>query len=174
MPDLESMPETIVAEIKFHGKNIFFVLSYCHPNLTSSEFAEYTKSLGNIYESINKEYLAITIIMHDPHFFGKMTLKIVKDAFSAILIFHSLEKFINEPTHIRDDGSQSFIDLICTDQPFFSETGMLPSPDSHSKHNIQYGSLYFHIPRQQPYRHKVWNYKTAKIDLIRKELLCTN
>ena len=29
----------------------------------------------------------------------------------------SLEELINEPTHIRDNGFQSCIDLICTDQP---------------------------------------------------------
>ena len=33
-------------------------------------------------------------------------------------LFNNLEEQINEPTHIRDDGSQSCIDLICTDQPY--------------------------------------------------------
>ena len=83
-PDLVPIPETIVAELKFQRKKIFFVLSYCHPNLTSSEFAEYTKSLENIYESINKENPTMAIITGDPHFFGKMTLKIVEGALLAI------------------------------------------------------------------------------------------
>ena len=86
-----------------------------------------------------------------------------------------MEELINEPTHIRDDGSQSCIDLIYTDQPYiFTETGVLPSLDSHSKHNIIHGSLNFHTPCPPPYKRKVWDYKTAKIDLIRKELLNTN
>ena len=64
-PDLVPIPETIVAELKFQRKKIFFVLSYCHPNLTISEFAEYTKSLENIYESINKENPTMTIMTGD-------------------------------------------------------------------------------------------------------------
>ena len=46
-------------------KEIFFVLSYCHPNLSSTEFDEYVKSLQHIYESINKEHPASTIITDD-------------------------------------------------------------------------------------------------------------
>ena len=33
--DLVTIPETIVAEVKLNRKKIFFVLSYCHPNLSS-------------------------------------------------------------------------------------------------------------------------------------------
>ena len=33
-----------------------------------------------------------------------------------ILISNNLEEVIDEPIYIRDDGSQSCIDLICTDQ----------------------------------------------------------
>ena len=39
---------------------------------------------------------------------------------SNFILSNNLDELINEPTHIRDDGSQSCIDLICTDQPFFS------------------------------------------------------
>ena len=35
--DLETLPETIFAEIKFNTKKIFFDLSYCHPNLSNRE-----------------------------------------------------------------------------------------------------------------------------------------
>ena len=41
--DLEKIPETIVAEVKLNRKKIFFVLSYCHPNLPPNEFDEYVK-----------------------------------------------------------------------------------------------------------------------------------
>ena len=52
--DLEIIPETIVAEVKLNKKKIFFVLSYCHPNLSSAEYDEYVKSLERLYERINK------------------------------------------------------------------------------------------------------------------------
>ena len=50
----------------------------------------------------------------------------------------------------------------------------MPSLDSHSKHDIIHGSLNFHIPCPPPYKRKVWDYKSAKIDEIRKELNNTN
>ena len=87
-PGLVPIPERIVAELKFQRKKNYFVLSYCHLN-GSSEFAEYTKSLENIYESINKENPTLTIINGDFNarspLFGKMTVRIVEGAFLAIL-----------------------------------------------------------------------------------------
>ena len=78
------------------------------------------------------------------------------------------------PSH-RDDGSQSCIDLVCTDQSYvFTDTGVLPFLDPHSKHNIIHGSLNFHIPCPPPYKRKVWEYKTAKSNMIRLELFNTN
>ena len=46
---------------------------------------------------------------------------------------------IDEPTHVRGDGSQSCIDLICTDQPTLRETGVFSSLDPHSQHNMVNG-----------------------------------
>ena len=94
---------------------------------------------------------------------------------SNFLLSNNLEELINEPTHIRDDGSQSCLDLVCTDQPYiFTDTGVLPSLDPHSKHNVIHGSLNFHIPCPPPYKRKVWDYKTAKSNMIRLELSNTN
>ena len=117
--DLEILPETIVAEIKLNRKNIYFVLSYCHPDLSSTELDEYVKSLERIYECINQENPATTILTGD--FNARSSLIWENDTenrggrvFNNFLISNNLEKLINEPTHIRDDGSQSCIDLICT------------------------------------------------------------
>ena len=86
-----------------------------------------------------------------------------------------LEQLINEPTHIRDDGSQSCIALICTNQPYmFIGTEVLSSLDSHSKHNIIHGTLNINIPRLTPYKRKLWEYKSARADLIRGDLLAVN
>ena len=74
-------------------------------------------------------------------------------------------------------GSQSCIDLIITDQPYiFTETGVLPSLDLHCKHNIIHGALNVNIPPPPPppYKRKIWVYKTAKVDLIRNDLLNVN
>ena len=82
-----------------------------------------------------------------------------------------MEELIKEPTHIRDDGSQSCIDLICTDQPYlFVDSGVLPSLDSHSKHNIVHGRLNFHSPSPPPYKRRIWDYKKSDISAIREKL----
>ena len=91
--------------------------------------------------------------------------------FNNFLLSNNLEELINEPTHIRDDGSQSCTDLICTDQPnYFSQTGVLPSLDPHSKHNIIHGSLNLSLPSPPPYKRMIWNFKSAKTNLIRAEI----
>ena len=92
-----------------------------------------------------------------------------------LLTSNNLEQLICEPTHIRDGGSQSCIDLIITDQPYmFTETGVLPSLDLHSKHNIIHGALNVNIPHPPPYKRKICVYKTAKVDFIRNDLLNVN
>ena len=53
--------------------------------------------------------------------------------FNNLLTSNHLEQLIDEPTHVRDDGFKSSIDLICTYHPFtFMETGVLSFLDPHS------------------------------------------
>ena len=86
-----------------------------------------------------------------------------------------MDELINEPTHIRDDGSQTCIALICTDQPFlFVDSGVLPSLDPHSKHNITHGRLNFQTPSPPPYKRRIWDYNKAKIEEIRRSLSIMN
>ena len=178
--DLEILPETIVAEIKLYRKKIFFVLSYCHPNMPVNELVEYTKALETIHESIRKENPTMSILSGDfnarsPLFWEGDSENTAGRIFNNFLISNHLEQLINEPTHIRDDGCQSCIDLICTDQPYiFTETGVLSSLDSHSKHNIIHGTLNINIPRPPPYQRKIWDYKTAKTDQIRADMSNVN
>ena len=68
------------------------------------------------------------------------------------LVSNNFEQLISEPTHVRDDGSQSCIHLICTDQAFlFTETDVLSSLDPHSKYNIIHDTqiLVYHLLLRQ-------------------------
>ncbi len=175
-PDLATIPETIVAEIKLNRKKLFFVLSYRHPNIPIAQFSDYVTSLESIYENISLENPSATIICGDfnarsPLFWECDTVTREGEIFSNFLISNNMEELINEPTHIRDNGSQSCIDLICTDQPFlFVDSGVLPSLDPHSKHNIIHGRLNFHSPSPPPYERRIWDYANANFELIRKNL----
>ena len=178
--DLETLDETIVAEIKIKRKKIFFVLSYRHPNQSRDEMNIYMEALQNIYDKIKSEKPTATIITGDYN--SRSSLFWENDIenwegrlFSNFLLSNNLEELINEPTHIRDDGTQTCIDLICTDQPYlFTDTRVLLTLDPHSKHNIIHGTLNFNFPSPPPYKRKVWDYKSAKINLIHEELSNTN
>ena len=81
-------------------------------------------SLENIYESIRKENPSVTIFSGDfnarsPLFWESDSENHQRRLFNNFLISNNLEQFVSEPTHVRDDGSQSCIDLICTDSTLF-------------------------------------------------------
>ena len=165
---MEILNETIVAEIKLYRKNIFFVLSYPHPhpNQSAEEFEEYMNSLQGIYDRIQHEKTITTIIAGDFNarsslFWGNDIETTEGRLFNNVVISNNLEGLINEQTHIRNDGSQSCIGLICTDRPyFFTDTDVLSSLDTHSKHIISYGNINFNFPCPPPYKRKIWDYKS--------------
>ena len=114
-------------------KEIFFVLSYSHPNMSVDEVEVYMRRLENIHESIHKENPYVSILCGDfnsrsPVFWEGHSENNKGRLLNDFPIANSLEQIINEPTHVRDDSSQTCTELICTDQPFvFVESGVLPS-----------------------------------------------
>ena len=141
-----------------------------------AEVKNYINSLENILEMIGKEKPSAIILSGDfnartPLFWEGDSESREGKLFSELIISNNMEELIKEPTHIRDDGSQSCIDLICTDQPYlFVDSGVLPSLDSHSKHNIVHGRLNFHSPSPPPYKRRIWDYKKSNISAIREQL----
>ena len=134
--------------------------------MTNDEVVVYMNRLETIYHSIRKENPFVSILCGDfnarsPAFWEGDVENNEGRLLNELMISNSLEQLISEPTHVRDDGSQSCIDLVCTDQPYmFMKSGILPSLDSHSKHNIIHGTLSINIPRPPPYKRKIWDYKT--------------
>ena len=179
--DLEFLPEAIAAEIKLGRKKVSIVLSYQHPNLSNDVLVVYVSLWENIYNILRF------------HCSGKVIQKILRFLFYAGILMLDIPLFwegdsenheggllnnLSMSIHLeqlRDDGSQSCIDLICTDQPFtFRESGVLSSLDPHSKHNIIHGSANVSIPRSPPYKLKIYDYKIAKTDQFRENLLNLN
>ena len=163
-----------------------------HPFMWSCNLFDYFAlllkiSLGlleRIYESVRKETPAAFILCGDfnarsPLFWEGDVENNEGRLVNNFFISNHLEQLINEPTHVRDDGSQSCIDIICTDQPFmFMETGVLFSLDPCSKHNIVHGTINISVPRPPPppppYKRKIWDYKNAYTDIISADLLKLN
>ena len=141
-----------------------------------AEVKNYISSLENILEMIGKEKPSAIILSGDfnarsPLFWEGDSKSREGELFSELLISNNMEELIKEPTHIRDNGSQSCIDLICTDQPYlFVDSGVLPSLDNHSKHNIIHGRLNFPSPSPPPYKRRIWDYKISNISAIQQKL----
>ena len=66
---------------------------------------------------------------------------------SELAIINNLEGLVDEPTHIRDDRSQTCIDLIFTNQSYaFANVYVLPHSEDQSKHLIDFGKMNFTFP----------------------------
>ena len=81
------------------------------------------EALQNIYDKIKNEKHAATIFTGDYNcrsslFWENDIENWVGRIFSNLLLSNNLVKFIDEPTHIHDDGTQTFIGLIRTDQSY--------------------------------------------------------
>ena len=111
--DLEFLGETIVVEIsQRNNKNIFFIVSYRQANQSSEESEAYISSFNDIVEKVvNKKPRAIVLT---GDFNARSTLYWENDIgtregqlLSELAIFNNFEELVNEPTHIRDDGSKT-------------------------------------------------------------------
>ena len=125
-------------------------------------------SLEHIYECINKETLAVTILTGDFNAKSSQlntTRRLENGAYSIILYCQTIYRNLSPKLLVFVTMARKHV-LICADQPcLFTETGVRPSLDPHSKHNITiYGPLNFHIPSPPRYKRKIWDYKSAKID----------
>ena len=151
---------------------MFFVLSYRHPNQTLDDLENYMVAISDIYEQINAEKPIAIVLTGDvnarsPLFWENDTDTREGRMFSDFIFSNNFEELLNEPTHLRDDGTQSCNDLICTDQPFiFTESGVLSSLGIHSKHQILHGNLNFSVPCPLPYKRNIWDYKSREKDKI--------
>ena len=81
------------------------------------------EALQNIYDKIKNKKHAATIFTGDYNCRSSLSWENdienwIGRIFSSFLLLNNLVKLINEPTHIRDGGTQTCIGLICTDQPY--------------------------------------------------------
>ena len=106
---------------------------------------------------------------------GESTQTTEGASLSNFCLLNGLKNIIQEPTHLPQAHIATCIDLILTDQIYsFTESGVIPSPDSHLKHQIIYGKVNFGVPCPPPYKRRLWKYELADIHLIRERLANTN
>ena len=94
---------------------------------------------------------------------------------AELALTNYLEQIISEPTHIRDDGSRSCIDLVFTNLfHVFTHVEVLAHSECHSKHLILHGKLNFSVPRPPRYKRKLWDFDKANVSQICNEISNTN
>ena len=136
--------------------------------------------MNKILESINKEKPKAIVLTGDFYarspFFWEDDLDTREgNLLSDLAISNNFEQLINEPTHIRDDGTQTCIDLLFTNQPqSFTNVEVLPHPVSQSKHLIIHGKLNFSMPSPPPYKRKIWEYNKANHVNINNQMNCVD
>ena len=173
-----SFNETIVLELKFGRKKIFFTVLYRSPayNLGSPQFENFLLNLRNLYESIKNENPYTTFFTGD--FNGHSQLwwnqggsnpegREIEELMSLL----GLTQLISEPTNFEPNKNPSCIDLIFTDQPnIVIDSGTKPSLDNYCHHQIIYCRMNFNIPPPPPFHRKIWKYARADVRLIKRAI----
>ena len=88
----------------------------------------------------------------------------------SVTTSYGLQQLITQPTHLLANSS-SCIDLIFTDQPsLILDCGIHPSLYPNCHHQIAYCKLDLKIVYPSSYQRRVWDFKKANIDSIRKAI----
>ena len=173
-----SFDESIVVELKFGRKKIFFTVLYRSPsfNHTSTEFQTFLQNFKNLNSKIKSENPFAMFFVGD--FNGKSHLwwpdgdenpegREIEDMFTSL----GLSQLISEPTNFEPGKNPSCIDLIVTDQPnIVLDSGTRSSIDPFCHHQIIYCKVNFRIPPPLPFERKVWHFNRANMNAIKRSM----
>ena len=173
-----SFAESIVVELKYGRKKIFFTVLYRSPafNYTTAEFATFISNFENLYIKIKQENPYMTFFTGD--FNGQSKLwypggattpegKEIENLISSL----GLHQVINEPTNFEPNKNPTCIDLIITDQlNIILDRGARNSLDLFCHHQIFYGKVNFRIPPPLPFERKIWHFNRANTAAIKRSM----
>ncbi len=149
-----SFDESIVLELKFRRKTIFFTVLYRSPSFkhNSPQFHNFISNFKNLHSSISSEKPYAMFFTGD--FNGHSQLwwpdgdtnaegREIEELFTDL----NLTQIISEPTNYTPNSRPSCIDLIVTDQPnLILNSGTRPSLDPVCHHQIIHCKVNFRIP----------------------------
>ena len=150
--------ESIVVELKFGRKKIFFTVLYRSPasNYTSPEFMAFLSNVSNLYTKINNENPYASFFTGDfnghSQFWwpdGDTTAegREIENLISSL----GLSQLISEPTNFDPNKNPSCIDLVITGPPnLVLDSGTRASLDSFCHHQITYCRVNFNLPPPHP------------------------
>ena len=163
-----SFDESIVVELKFSRKKIFFTVLYRSPafNHDSPEFHIFLNDFKNLYLKIQAENPFETFFMGAD---GDTTPEGME--IDYLLSSLGLAQIITEPTDFDPNKNPLCIDLIITDQPnLILDCGTRASLDSYCHHQLIYCKVNFRIPPPPPFERKIWHFNRANTAAIKRSM----
>ena len=173
-----SFDESIVLELNFQRKTIFFTVLYRSPSIkhNSPQFTEFLAKFRNLHTSICAEKPYAMFFTGD--FNGHSQIwwpdgdtnaegREIEELFNEL----NLTQLISEPTNFTPNCRPSCIDLIVTDQPnLILNSGTRPSLDPVCHHQIVHCKVNFRIPPPPACERRIWHYNRANTEAIRRSL----
>ena len=165
-----SFSESIVCELIFGHKHIFFTVLYRNPmnKANSDEFNTFIESLENLNAKIKnlKPYAMFftgDFNAHSHTWYPEGDTNPEGVALDNLFTDLNLTQIISEPTHfMRDTCRPTCIDLVITDQPnLVLDCGVRDSLDITVKHKIIFCKINFKIPPPPKYSRKIWHFNRA-------------
>ena len=173
-----SFDETIVVELKFGRKKIFFTVVYRSPSVkyNSPDFEGFLQNFKTLHINIQAEnpyanFYTGDFNGHSQNWWTDGDTTPEGKKIDEMFFELNLSQVISEPTNFTPGKNPSCIDLIVTDQPnLILNSGTRPSLDPKCHHQIIHGKVNFKIPPPPPSERKVWHYNKANTDAIKKSL----
>ena len=159
-----SFDESIVVQLNFGRKKIFFTILYRSPafNHISPEFQAFLLNFENLYSSIKAEsplamFFTGDFNAHSQFWWPDGDTTPEGTAIDELFSKLGLSQLISDPTNFEPHKNPSCIDLLVTDQPnIVLDSGTRSSLDSYCHHQIIHCKVNFRIPPPLPFVRKIW------------------
>ena len=150
--------ESIVVEVKFGRKKIFFTVLYRSPatDHNSPNFQAFLTDFGNLYAKIKAENPFATFFTgdfnaHSQHWWPDGDTTPEGTEIEHLLSSLGLSQVICESTNFEPNKKPSCIDLVITDQPnLVLDSETRASLDPYCHHQIIYCKVSFRVPPSPP------------------------
>ena len=171
-----SFDESIVIELKFGRKKIFFTVLYRSPafNHTLVKFQTFLSNFKNLHLKIQGEKPFATFFTGDFNAYSQFwwpdgDTNIAGMEIENLFTSLGLSQIIPEPTNFEPNKNPACIDLIATDQPnIILDCGTRASLDTYCHHQIIYCKINFRIPPTPPFERRIWHFNRANTAAIKE------
>ena len=175
-PELTTLNECLVTEIKTSSGRFFLCVCYRSPSQTSAEFDDFTSKWEETIVNVNNCSPISAIFLGDfnvknSDWWDGDTTDAGGREIQNVATQHGFEQLIDGPTHILPNGSASCIDLIFSSANHLSlDSGVLPSLHPRCHHQIVFCKVNFKIPFPPSYKRRIWDFSRANSAAIRRAI----